>query len=92
MKTIWTWANANPFLATITGVAIIGGIIWLITYLTKDADEAPAEPANPNPERVQAGSLLHFPTNVVTGAPVGMGGGDIGGAGFAGGRMGSAKS
>lgn len=91
MKTIWIWATANPFLATITGVAIIGGIIWLITYLTKD-DDAPKEPANPNPERVQAGSLLHFPTNIVTGAPTGMGSGDMGGAGFAGGRMGSAKS
>lgn len=87
MKTIWTWATANPFLATITGVAIIGGIIWLITYFTKDDDEAPEAPANPNPERVQAGSLLHFPTTaVVTGTPAGMGSGNMGGVGIAGGR------
>lgn len=85
MKTIGTWANANPFLATITGVAIIGGIIWLITYLTKDDDEATKEATNLNLSR--SGSLLHFPTNVVTGAPVGMGSGDMGGVGITGGRV-----
>lgn len=93
MKTLLTWASAHPVWATI----IVVGIIVLIALIVKainnnNEDEAPAEPVN-TPPATRAGSLLLFPQATInTGSPSGMGGSDLGGAGFGGGRMGSAKS
>lgn len=65
MKKLVAWAKANPFLATITGVAIVTGLILLGRYLTKDkAPEAPAEPTpTPNPERTHFGWQRAFRTS-----------------------------
>lgn len=83
-----TWIFAHPYWSALIGIGILAGAGLLIWWLTKDDDTEPVAEPNPSPER--AGSIIIYPRFNM--APSGMGSGNVGGAGLAGGRFGHAKT